>query len=150
MINHSSMLFIFIRNEFLHQKHAGLHYRSSCFYYIYNKYMWKIKFFVHSLCMSNLLGMIAACIYSIEILHINIKRKNIKIKQKKLASIIFFSVSLKNFFLIISLKKRKYFFQTMVVIPFEFRFEVRFKVNGYSRPRSVDRVRSFTLIFSSA
>ena len=104
--------------------------------------------------MSNLLGMIAACIYSIEILHINIKRKNIKIKQKKLASIIFFSVSLKNFFLIISLKKRKYFFQIMVVIPFEFRFEfrfeVRFKVNGYSRPRSVNRVRSFTLIFSSA
>ena len=37
----------------------------------------------------------------------------------------------------------------MVVIPFEFRFKVRFKVNGYSRPRSVDRVKSFTLVFSS-
>ena len=109
--------------------------------------MSKIKLFVHRMSIPNLLGMIAACIYSIEILHINIKRKNIKIKQKKLASIIFFSLSLKNFCLIISLKKLKYFFQTMVVIPFEFRFEVRFKVNGYSRPRSVDRVRSFTLIF---
>ena len=37
----------------------------------------------------------------------------------------------------------------MVVITFEFRFKVRFKVNGYSRPRSVDRVKSFTLVFSS-
>ena len=37
----------------------------------------------------------------------------------------------------------------MVVIPFAFRFKVRFKVNGYSRPRSVDRIKSFTLVFSS-
>ena len=108
--------------------------------------MSKIKLFVHKMSLPNLLGMIAARIYSIEIWHINVQRKNIKIKQKKLAFFIFFSVSLKNFFVNISLKKLKYFFETMEVIAFEFHFEVRFQVNGYSRPRFVDRVRLFTLI----
>ena len=104
--------------------------------------------------MQNLLGIIAVRNHSIGIWHRKCKKcKNIKIKKTKLSLINF---SWRIFFDHFIEKNENIFFQTMVVNLFEFHFEVRFeicfevrlKVNGYGRPRSVDRIRLFTLIFT--